>query len=76
MGSKIFPRDLDIFFSSESIQPCPNIFFGNGNFAANKKAGQKTAWNLNMSLPIICTSAGQKFLYFSLSVSGKFKALI
>ena len=40
IGSKIFPNDFDIFFSSDNIQPCPKILLGNGNFAANKKAGQ------------------------------------
>ena len=40
IGSKIFPRDLDIFLSSDSIHPCPYILFGKGILAAIKKAGQ------------------------------------
>ena len=75
IGSKIFPFDFDIFSSPESIHPCPYTLFGGSIFAANRNAGQYIAWNLNMSLPIICKSAGQKLLYNSLFSSGYFKEL-
>ena len=70
-GSRMFPNDFDIFLSSERIQPCPKTLLGKGSFAASKKAGQNIAWNLKISLPIICTSAGQKSLYFLSSIFGK-----
>jgi len=58
----MLPRDFDILFSSNSNQPCATIAFGTGSPAAIRNAGQYTQWNRTISLPIICTSAGQYFL--------------
>ncbi len=43
----------------------PRSAFGSGSPAAIKNAGQYTQWKRTISLPIICTSAGQYFLYFA-----------
>ena len=63
----MLPRDFDILLSSNSSQPCAMIFCGTGSPAAIRNAGQYTQWKRTISLPIICTSAGQYFSYFCAS---------
>ena len=53
------PRDFDIFSPlSMSSHPWPKTVFGRSSPADISMAGQITAWNLVMSLPTMCTSAG------------------
>ena len=70
-GSSTLPSDLDILCSSPlasfiSRKPWMNRCSGSGMSAASSIAGQKTAWNLRMSLPMTWKSAGQNVLVSSL----------
>jgi hypothetical protein len=58
-GSMTFHRDLEIFWPFTVKNPVVRIFFGNSYQALWSIAGQKIAWNLIISLPTICRSAGQ-----------------
>ena len=62
-GYTTFPFDFDILPSFIIIKPCAYIFLGSGNPNAIKKIGQYIPWNLIMSFPTTCKSAGQYFLY-------------
>ena len=55
----MLPRDFDILSSSNSSQPCTTTDFGSGSSAAIRNAGQYTQWKRTISLPTMCTSAGQ-----------------
>ena len=55
----MLPRDFDILLSSNSSQPCATMDLGSGSPAASRNAGQYTQWKRTISLPIMCTSAGQ-----------------
>ena len=48
------PTDFEIFLSSLSHQPCETTCSGRGRPADIRNAGQKTAWNRRMSLPMTC----------------------
>ena len=63
-GYITFPFDFDIFPSFIIIQPCASNFLGIGKSSAIKKIGQYIPWNLIISFPTICKSAGQYFLNF------------
>ena len=62
-GYTTFPFDFDIFPSFIIIKLWTNIFFGNGKSNAIKNIGQYIKWNLAISFPTICKSAGHNFLY-------------
>ena len=53
--------DLLILPPSSSSQPWPKTFLGRGRFRLMSMAGQMMEWNLTISLPTKCTSAGQNF---------------
>src|SRR5262245_55314331 len=53
------PIVLLIFFPSAVHQPWAKICFGSGNPRLISIAGQYTAWNQRISLPIRWTSTGQ-----------------
>jgi hypothetical protein len=59
-GSITFPSDFDILCSPSSRYPWIATCRGTSMSAAIRSAGQITAWNLRMSLPIRWTFAGQK----------------
>ena len=55
------PSDLDIFWPSlPCTKPCARTARGRGRPTARRMAGQMTQWNQMMSLPMRCTSHGQK----------------
>ena len=55
-GARLF----DIFSPPIVRNPCTNTVRGTASPAAISSAGQITAWNRAMSLPITCRSAGQR----------------
>jgi hypothetical protein len=50
---------LDILPPSSSSQPWPKTFFGSGAPMLMSMAGQMMEWKRTISLPTMCTSAGQ-----------------
>eukprot|EP00962_Isochrysis_galbana_P033948 scaffold11431_cov118-Isochrysis_galbana.AAC.4 len=60
IGSTTLPMLLLILRpSGPCTNPCATTAFGSGNPADSSSAGQMMEWNHRMSLPMMCTSAGQ-----------------
>ena len=59
MGSTTLPFDFDILPPPSSSQPWPKTFFGRGIPMLMSMAGQMMEWKRTISLPTMCTSAGQ-----------------
>ncbi len=59
MGSSTLPRLLPIFRPSLVRNPWPYTRRGTGSPALISMAGQYTAWKRRMSLPMMCSEAGQ-----------------
>ena len=61
IGSTIVPSVLLIRWPFNVMNPWPKTCRGSGSSAAISIAGQITAWNRVMSLPMTCRSAGHHF---------------